>query len=82
MVELTKQKGAKVPELLRCACNPDSSQIARNKKETETSSMYFAWSLGIFADEIQEELSGSAENTILINIWTVEVISSPIKYNK
>ena len=38
MVELTKQKGAKVPELLRCACNPDSSQIARNKKETETSS--------------------------------------------
>jgi hypothetical protein len=31
-VELTKHKGTKVPELLRCACNRDFSQLARNKE--------------------------------------------------
>jgi hypothetical protein len=36
----------------------------------------------MFADKMQEELPRSAENIILINLRTVEVISSPIKYNK
>jgi hypothetical protein len=36
VVELTKQKRVKVPELFHYACNPDLSQMATNKKECET----------------------------------------------